>query len=399
VFSDDDIVIPGDADPGSHHFELSCTDVDPWLATTHFQVDDSANHPMGWVTAVPHVGNINGGVSTWAKATAVSLGLLLLLLVYLLGFPAEWFNDTYDANEERILAAARRRFPKLFAERTEEQKKQRETSRRRFLRAPLLFVGFVALAALIQCFLEPKFGVNNSSLWMFLGWCAGVAVVTLGFQLPAIVLGVRTDQRSHRVRFRVLVGSIFVAIVCVIVSRVLTLEPGYCYGLIAVFAFRPVLPEKISGRIAAISSIFVLLLSVGAWLANIPVNHLAQQPHPTPGILILQAGLSVVFILGIESVSFGMLPLPFLPGRDVAAWNRWAWVGVFTLGLIAFVWTLLQPGSGTPANVQHLDLLPVLITCGVFAVLSLAFMAYFRYRKPKLASTPKEGDAPVGLVG
>ena len=95
-------------------FELSCTDVDPWLASTHFRVDDSANHPMGWVTAVPHVGNVSGGVSTWAKATAVSMGLLLLLLVYLLGFPAEWFNDTYDANEERIIATARRRLPQVL---------------------------------------------------------------------------------------------------------------------------------------------------------------------------------------------------------------------------------------------------------------------------------------------
>ena len=399
VFTDDTIVIPGSANPGEHHFELSCTDVDPWLATTYFHVENAVNHPMEWVLAVPHAGNITGGVSTWAKATAVSLGLLLLLLVYLLGFPAEWFNDTYDANEERILAAVRRHFPKLFEERTQEQKTQKARRRRRRLTVPLLFIAFVALAALIQCFLEPKFGLNNSSLWMFLGWCAGVAVVTLGFQLPAIVLGVRTERRSHRVRFRVLVGSIFVGIACVIVSRALALQPGYCYGLIAVFAFRPVLPEKISGRIAAISSIFVLLLSMAAWAVKIPVDHLASHPHPTPGILIFQAGLSVVFMLGIESVSFGMLPLPFLPGRDVAAWNRWAWAGVFTLGLVAFVWTLLQPGNGTAANVQHLDLVPVFVTCGAFAVLSLAFMGYFRYRKPKLASTANEGDAPVGLVG
>jgi hypothetical protein len=154
----------------------------------------------------------------------------------------------------------------------------------------------------------------------------------------------------------------------------------------------------VSGRIAAISSLFVLAVSLTAWVVNIPVNHAASHPHPSPGILVLQAGLSVVFILGIESVSFGMLPLPFLPGRDVAAWNRWAWLGVFLLGLVAFVWTLLQPGSGTAANVQHLDLVPVLVTCAAFAVLSLAFMAYFRFRKSKTAGV-KEEDAPVGLVG
>ena len=390
-FSDADVIVPGDAATGRHHFELSCTDVDPWIASTPFGVNESTNHTMGWVTSLPHSGNLDTRPATWAKAAGISVGLLALLMVYLLGFPAEWFNDTYDANEERIMAAARHRFPRLLAARDPGK----VSKRRRAASAAALFVGFVAVAALIQCFLEPKFGWNPSSLWMFLGWCGGVAIVTLGFQLPSVAFGVRA---KHRVAFRVLVGSIAVAALCVVTSRVFKLEPGYCYGLIAVFAFMPELPVKSSGRLAALSSLFVLALSLVAWIISLPVNAAASHPHPSPALLVLQAGLGVVFILGIESVSFGMLPLPFLPGRDVAAWNRWAWAGVFGLGLVAFVWTLLQPGNGVTSAVKHVDLIPVAATCGAFALFSLAFMAYFKLRKP--TGAPEEDDAaPVGLVG
>jgi hypothetical protein len=396
VFTDSDVLVPGDASPGRHHFELSCTDVDPWLASVGFDVVDTADHPMGWVTSLPHSGDLQTGPGTWFKAGGISACLLALIFVYLLGFPAEWFNDTYDANEERMKAAAKRRFPRLFAH------KEVETKGRRVVAGAALFVGFVAIAALISSFLDPRFGWNPSSLWLFLGWCAGVAIVTLGFQLPAVVLGVR---RKRHIGFRVLVGSIVVAALCVGASRVFRLEPGYCYGLIAVFAFMPSLPEESSGRLATVSALFVLGLSLVAWVAWVPVQVAASHPHPSPALLVLEAALGVVFILGIESVAFGMLPLPFLPGRDAAAWNRWAWAGVFGLGLLAFVWILLQPGSGFATEVHHVDLIPVVATCVGFGALSLAFMAYFKLRKARVASgkeeapAPASGSAPAGLAG
>jgi hypothetical protein len=390
VFSDTGIIVPGDAASGEHRFALSCTEARPWLVSAPFTVDDSANHPMGWITSLPRPGNLHNSPATWGEAALISGGLMALLLL-VLGFPAEWFNDTYDANKERVMAAAHRRFPKLLRPRNASPKPWA-----RFLLAPLLFLVFVGIAALFQGFLDPKFGWDPSSFWLFLGWCAGVAIVTLGFQAPAVLLGVRIQRR---VRFQVLAGSIVVAAVCVVVSRALVLEPGYCYGLIAVFAFRPLLPEESGGRLAAVSALVVLALSVASYAAFVEVSHVASRPHPSPALLVVQAALGVVFALGIQSVSFGMLPLPFLPGRDVVKWNPWAWAGVFGLGTIAFVWILLQPGSGISTQIHHVDLIPVVVTCVVFAVVALAFMAYFKVRKPRLAAEAEEDAAPVGLIG
>ena len=388
-FSDTDVVLPGDATSGAHQFALSCTQAvtDPRLAFAPFRVDGAANHPMGWITSLPHPGNQHGSVSTWFKSTLIAGGLLALLLLFL-GAPAEWFNDTYDANKERMMAAARRRFPTMLASRGHATAHWWRT-----LRAPMLFAAFLAVAALFQGFLDPSFGWDTSSLWLFLGWCAGVAVVTLGFQLLSVIAGVRT---KHRVRFQVLVGSIVVGGLCVLASRALGLEPGYCYGLIAVFALLPVLPEAVSGRLAAGSSLVVLALSAASYGLFVLVSRAASHPHPSPALLVLQAGLGVVFVLGVESVSFGLLPLPFLPGRDVVQWNRWAWGALFGVGMVAFIWILLQPGSGVASEINHVDLIPVAAACAAFTVIALAFMAYFRFRKPQ--GVIGEEDAPVGLV-
>jgi hypothetical protein len=393
TFTASGVNVPGDARPGWHHFELNCTDVDPWLQTARFQVLSAANHPMGWVTSLPRKGHTTINRRTLVQSGALAVGLLTLIIIFLMGFPQELFNNTYESNKERLVAAARRRLPGYFEE--------REASRpwwRRAAEAAGLFVAFVAVAGFINALLDPTFGWNPSSAWFLLGWCGGIVVITLGFQLPAVVLGVRTRRR---VGLHILVGSVLIALVCVGVSRWLHLEPGYCYGLLAVFAFRPAIDERMTGRLAAFSALSVLLLALVAWVLWLPVQQAAAHPHPSPALLVIETLLGVVFLAGIQSVAFGMLPLPFLPGREVVAWNRWAWFGIFGLAMFVFSWVLLQPGSGFADEVHHIDVLPVLITCGAFALLTFGFMAYLRLRRPPAADADDpdvEGEtAPVSL--
>lgn len=390
TFVDDDVVIPGDAATGGHHLALSCADGGPALASASFDVTSSDDHPMGWVTSLPRPGNLDTSATTFAASFGLAAGLLALILVYLVGFPSKWFNSTYDANHERMLEAARRRFPRLMAARAAAHQHVRRVA------VPLTFLFFVALAALIHSALDPNFGWNLPSLWLWLGWCGGVTVVALGFQLPAMLHGTRV-RGTHHVEMRILLGSFLVAVACVLVSRLLSLQPGYCYGLLAVFAFMPALAPHIKGRIAAVSAVLVLALSLIAWFIWVPLERAASHPHPSPGILVVEAFLGVVFILGLESVSFGMLPLPFLPGRDVWAWNRWIWGALFSLGTFGFVWVLLQPGSGYSERVRHLDLIPVAVTCAVFAGCTLAFMAYFKFRKPGPRAVDGS-EAPIGFA-
>jgi hypothetical protein len=251
----------------------------------------------------------------------------------------------------------------------------------------MLFIGFILFAGLINSFLDKGFGLNRTTLWLFLGQCIGVGIVTLTSQIPILLGGLREHRKVH---MHVLVGGMIIAIVCVAVSRAVGLSPGYCYGLIAVFVLRPHTDQRDWGRLHAIASVCVLVVSTAAFFLTVPVFHAATSSHPSPFWLILDPALNVTFLGGFASLAFGMFPLPFLPGRHVRAWNKWAWMVITTVGLIGFVAVLLSPGSGSPSEVQHIALVPLIVAFGLFAIGSLAFMAYFHLRPSPSSTTPHE---------
>jgi YVTN family beta-propeller protein len=378
------LVIPGGADLGEHHLELSCTTKSPWLLSTPFDVTATRNHLSEFSTAMPSPTVLGSHI---VASGGISIGFLLISRLIAAGFPSEWLDSTYAENRERIQRRARRRFPKLFIDREREKSLARRT-----VIGTVLFFAFIGFAGLINSFLDKGFGLNRTTLWLYLGECIGVAIVTLTSQLPVLFGGLREHRKVH---MHVLVGGMIIAIICVSASRAIGLSPGYCYGLIAVFVLRPHTDEKDWGRLHAIASVCVLIVSTAAFLLTVPVFHAATQTNPSPFWLILDPALNVTFLGGFASLAFGMLPLPFLPGRHVRRWNKYAWLIITGIGLIGFVAVLLTPGSGTQSELRHVALVPVFIAFGSFAIASLAFMLYFHLRPEQPGS---KGHTPTGAT-
>jgi len=368
-FSVTHLVIPGDATLGTHHLALSCTTARPFLLSTPFDVTATRNHLSEFSVAMPSPTQLGNHI---VASGGISIGFLLVSRLLAAGFPSEWLDSTYAENRDRIQARARRRFPRLFIDREKEK-----SMSRRVAIGTALFIGFIGFAGLINSFLDKGFGFNRTTLWLYLGECIGVGIVTLTSQLPILFGGLREHRMIH---MHVLVGGMIIAIICVSASRAIGLSPGYCYGLIAVFVLRPHTDEKDWGRLHAIASICVLVVSTVAFFLTVPVFHLATQSSPSPLWLILDPALNVAFLGGFASLAFGMLPLPFLPGRHVRHWNKLAWMVITTVGLIGFVAVLLTPGSGSPSELHHVALVPLFVAFALFALGSLAFMAYFHLR-------------------
>jgi YVTN family beta-propeller protein len=384
-FSVTHLVIPGDANLGTHHLELSCTTARPFLLSTPFDVTVTRNHLSEFSVAMPSPAQVGNHI---VASGGISIGFLLVSRLIAAGFPSEWLDSTYAENRERIQARARRRFPRLFIDR-----EKAKSLTRRMVVGSALFVGFIGFAGLINSFLDKGFGFNRTTLWLYLGECIGVGIVTLTSQLPILFGGLREHRMIH---MHVLVGGMIIAIICVSASRAIGLSPGYCYGLIAVFVLRPHTDEKDWGRLHAIASVCVLIVSTVAFFLTVPVFHLATQSSPSPFWLILDPALNVTFLGGFASLAFGMLPLPFLPGRHVRHWNKAAWLVITTVGLIGFVAVLLTPGSGTPSELHHVALVPLFVAFAIFALGSLAFMAYFHLRPaPAMPPSPGTSAAPA----
>ena len=365
VLSDPAVVVPGNASIGQHVIAVSCSTPARAVVNVAFTVVALRNHLSEFSVAMP-----SPTILKKHLAAAGFFGLLFLLFgrIFAAGFPSEWMDRTYASNFERVTRRIRRRFPWMFIDHT----KVRPLPRRLSVGTLMLLI-FVGAASLIDSFLSPGFGFNRTSLWLFIGQCLGIGIITLVSQGPIALVGMRDKKTVH---LHVLVGGLFIAVICVIASRSLGLAPGYCYGLIAVYVLRPTPSLTAEGRYHFVSSIVVLAISSAAFFLTVPVFKVATAAHPQLWAVILDPALNMTFLGGFSSVAFGMFPLPFLPGHGIARWNRWAWAFLSVVGLMGYVAVVLSPGSGTAEELHSVGMVPLLSAFFLFAGASLGFWLY-----------------------
>ncbi len=243
--------------------------------------------------------------------------------------------------------------------------------------------------------LTPGFGFDRTSLALAAGLGLALLVICVGFSLPTLTYMRR--RYGERGRLRILPGTIVVAVACVGLSRLLHFQPGALYGLLAVFVFSRDLDRERKGRLTAVSAAFILTVSVGAWFIRVPVAAAAGRPGAGLGVLILDAALSAVFLLGLESLVISLLPLRFLDGSNVMAWNRAVWAALFGVGAFAVFHVLLRPGSGYVGHSSSGSLLVVGAFYAAFGLLSVGFWAYFRFRHSPLNRYEPSGLS-IGLT-
>lgn len=139
--------------------------------------------------------------------------------------------------------------------------------------------------------------------------------------------------------------AIVIAGLCVAVSRLADFQPGYLHGGIVAATF----------------------VGTSAGL----------------GILVLDSFLVVTFVGALEGVLINLLPMRFLDGLKLMKWNRWVWTGLLLVGLLPFLHVLLSPGSGYIATSDIVPFFTMAALFVGFGLFSIAFWAYFRFRKPR----------------
>jgi len=316
-------------------------------------------------------------------------GLLALLLLLLILFPSVLFNSTYEEHYEEVngwFGFGKKAAAGAAVGATAAGAGARTTRPPRF--GLLTLVGFCAVGALLYGFLDPSFGFNKGSLALYLGLFAGLVAVALLAELPMVIM---LRHPSDRGRIRVLAGSLAVAVVCVAISRLTGFLPGYLYGLIAAAAFTRQLNRDEEGKGVLVATLVLLGASVAAWLLWIPVSNAANEPGASMAILVLDAVLSAIFVCGLEAAVLGLIPLRFLDGHRLFVWRRILWAVVFLVGLFAFVHLLLRPGTNFLGNTKS-PVIVVIILFAAFALASVVFWGYFRFRKPREPGAESGGE-------
>lgn len=251
-------------------------------------------------------------------------------------------------------------------------------------RSPLRIAGFVLLTALLYAFLDPTFGFSLESVASFAGLAVGLFVVLLAYGLPLIFL---SRREGFTLTVRALPATLFIGLLCVLVSRFADFQPGYLYGLIVGFFFAHGIERRLEGRAEAIAAGASLLAAFIAWVLLAFLRGSGTQPGDLFTVL-LEAAMVTVVVAGLENAVFAMLPLRFMPGAAVYAWDRRVWVALLALGLFGFAHVLLNPaaGAGYLADTTRTSFFTLILLLAVFGIASVLFWAYFRFRPARKAA-------------
>jgi hypothetical protein len=317
------------------------------------------------------VGSVEDVRQVSTSGTVLLTNVLLAAgLLVLIPFPSELFDSTLKAHPDEV----RRWF--RFIPLRHGRRRLSAWIGSRWVAFPL----FTLAAAALYSLLDPGLGLTSPSLALYLGLVVALVVVTLGFNLPGL-LHLRFVH-GEMPRLRVLPWTLPIAAACVLVSRLADVHPGYVYGLLAGYTFEGEFSKRAEGRAAAFSTAVLFVLSIIAWLAWTPVKAAAEQPGAGFGVLVLDAMLAMIFVVGLETMAFGLVPLRFLDGEKIVSWSRLVWALLFAAGVFGLLHVLLNPSSGYLATARG-GVVTLILLFAAFGTASFAMWAYFRYRRSK----------------
>ncbi|HUG49019.1 MAG TPA: FGLLP motif-containing membrane protein [Candidatus Limnocylindria bacterium] len=254
-----------------------------------------------------------------------------------------------------------------------------------FWRTPLGLLAFVLLSALLYLFLDPTLGIGADTLATFAGLAAGLAVIVLARWLPLLFFA---RSRGIGLVARALPATLVVGVACVLLSRLADFQPGYLYGLIVGFLFARGLGAD-EGKVEAIAAGVLLATAGAAWLL-LALLRAADTVGASLFDVALETAAVTVVVAGFEAAVFSMLPLRFMPGGVVYAWNRRVWAVLLGVGTLAFAHVLLNPSTGYMADATRGSFLTMVVLVAGFAIFSAAFWAWFRFRPTPMAPAAAE---------
>lgn len=310
-----------------------------------------------WTSSVPTPADVSWNAGVFF----VSLGLAALLL-FLIPYPAEKFNTTLEAHYDEI---------------THPFDRFRSKGEAGPLKRWLVYVLAILATALLTSWLDPSFRLDSSGRATYLGLVVALVFVTLMF-------GLARDLFMRRLGIKGMIRSfgwgLIIAAACVVISRLVRFQPGYLYGAIAGIGYAATLDEAVEGRKEALSSAWVLLLTLGVWFARIPVEHAMTEDPSDLALTATNVALTAVFVAGVETLAFGLLPVKRFPGLALRSWSRTTWGLLLSLGFVGFVYLLANPSWGYQTTTPIVT--TIVLFCA-FALGSYLFAAYFERRGPR----------------
>jgi len=261
----------------------------------------------------------------WSLAGVAKSLAVFAVLFFIVGFPAELFNKTLEENRHRLPSWWRR-----------DPLSDDVTGRGWWHLA-----GYVLGSAVLLSLVETDAGFNSRTLILALGFLISVPLTTLAYSGSAELYLQRVDRSPSSLR--VLPMAVFIAAVCVALSKFAEFQPGYCYGLFAFFAIRAAAARRrrhFEGASVVVGATALLVTGVAAWVVWTPVDEVAARPGASPLVLVVDAVLATTFVLSLQAVAFGLAPVEYMDGKKLWDWRKGMWAATWGVSVFLFVHVL-----------------------------------------------------------
>lgn len=319
-----------------------------------------------------------------SPAGIVLSGSIAIAFLLLVGLPAELLESTIRSNYDRAfgwLARLRRRASRMLAPVA------------RLLANPWVGSGVTILAASILLgFADPDFGFTGASVRLVLAMIAAVVVINVGISLVVMKVAKRAFDVSAVLQ--PMPAALAIVGISVLVSRLAGISPGFLFGIVLGVAYARELKLRDEARLGILTVGLTIAAGLLAWIGyGVASATIAGQGFVNN--LLIEA-LAAVTLEALGTLVVALLPIEFLDGRTIFRWSKPAWLGLYAVTALIFVFVVvpLSDNWGTMSA-------PVFgwgTLFAVFAAVAIITWAVFRRRARVSASgvrpSSREGAAP-----
>ena len=188
-------------------------------------------------------------------------------------------------------------------------------------------------------------------------------------------------------------------VVVVVFSRLSHFEPGYVFGVFAAIVFRIEPTNEEDGRSVTWASIWLIGVSAISWILWIPIKDSVISGHSSFGLLALDSLLSTVWVCGLQSLLFGLIPMKYLDGDTIYHWSKAAWAGLYLVIMFIFVQFVMHPSAAGFGGNKNANMISMLYLFIGFTVFAGAFWAYFRIKHGKSSGEELTGGQDGSEAG
>ena len=309
--------------------------------------------------------------------TNVFLTSFLIAIFY---FATILFNSTFKENYETIRnwdQRLRRRFRILQTIRGKPTKATRKGLV--YLEVALIVVA----TAIINSIVDPGFGLSIYGLIVFIAMMVASVASTYGYDGIQALITRHTFHIPATVEVYPL--AIPLAVVFVFLSRMVHFSPGLIFGFVGAFTVlsSTTTPNKRQRSIGIILGVIVITIIAS-------IAFFIRQMLVTVGegfwISVADTILVATFVVGLEGLIFGLLPLTFLDGGTLASWKKWVWVIVFAVVSFVFYHIIVNKMKMLTDAVTDINVIVLLIITICCVIFSIGFWLYFRLRRTKVSN-------------